>query len=125
VIILYGGRLTLERRSLIENWHALLRFPALDERIDLKTKSLNEAFFLGSCHYQAVRKSQPFDQVVKEHRSSPQCWRCVQWSPIDNGCSLGWPEARASGGRYARKCDLWNDGTASAGTFDAAEKLLY
>lgn len=38
----------------------------------------------------------------------PYCWQCIHWSPVKSECSLGFPEGKSSGGRFASQCScLW------------------
>lgn len=40
----------------------------------------------------------------------PYCWQCIHWDPIKSECSLGFPEGKKSGGRFANKCScFWAD----------------
>ena len=117
MINLYNGRLVIERRSLADNWRAVLRMPKDVERIyDLGTPDVREAFIRGQYHYMALHKKQPVEEVVAAYHHKAKCWSCVQWSPRWNECTLGFPEARSSGGRYAANCELYDDGKGSPGT---------
>ena len=40
----------------------------------------------------------------------PECWQCIHWKPSKAECSLGFPEGKKSGGRFARQCSsYWPD----------------
>lgn len=112
MIVLYGGRLVLERRSLSQNWKATLKIPAKGKvTIDLGTPDVREAFIRGQNHYLAVRTDRSVQEIEEETSSVTKCWSCLNWLPRSNKCSFGFPEARQTGGRYAAKCELYADGT--------------
>jgi len=125
MITLYGGRLILERRKLSENWRAIINIPGLDQHtIDLCTPDLREAFIRGQYHYIALRNRQPVEEIIEIYHHKAKCWSCVQWLPRLNECSFGFPEARQTGGRFAARCALYDDGKKGSGTDGAGRGLL-
>ena len=112
MIVLYGGRLVLERRRLTENWKATLKIPTKGKvTVDLGTSDVRQAFIRGQHHYLAVRTDRTVEDIEQEAMATTKCWSCINWSPLSNECSFGFPEARQTGGRYAAKCELYADGT--------------
>jgi len=39
--------------------------------------------------------------------SHPYCQHCIHWKAVAARCDLGFPEGRASGGRFARDCSAY------------------
>lgn len=39
--------------------------------------------------------------------SRPYCQQCIHWKAVAARCDLGFPEGRASGGRFARDCSAY------------------
>lgn len=39
--------------------------------------------------------------------SHPYCQQCIHWKAVAAKCDLGFPEGRASGGRFARDCSAY------------------
>jgi len=39
--------------------------------------------------------------------SQPYCQHCIHWKAVAAKCDLGFPEGRASGGRFARDCSAF------------------
>jgi hypothetical protein len=39
--------------------------------------------------------------------SHPYCQQCIHWKAVAARCDLGFPEGRASGGRFARDCSTF------------------
>jgi hypothetical protein len=114
VISFYHGRLQIDRRSLCENWRAIVRMPRSDQiEIDLGTPDMREAHLRAQYHYLALRMKQPIEEVKEIYRKKAACWSCGQWLPLAGECSFGFPEARQTGGRFAARCDLYDDGTGS------------
>lgn len=37
----------------------------------------------------------------------PYCQQCIHWKVVAARCDLGFPEGRASGGRFARDCSAY------------------
>lgn len=111
MIVLYGGRLILERRRLSENWKATLKVPTKGKiTVDLGTPDVRQAFIRGQNHYLARRTDRNVEEVALEALGAIKCWSCINWLPRNNECSFGFPEARQTGGRYAAKCELYSDG---------------
>ena len=114
MIVLFGGRLVLERRLLSENWKATIKVPTKNKMIvDLGTPDVRQAFIRAQYHYLALRTDRAVTDVESESVSTTKCWSCLNWLPRSNECSFGFPEARQTGGRYASRCELYNDGTTS------------
>lgn len=114
MISFYHGRLLIDRRSLSENWRAIIRLPRMDRvEIDLCTPDMREAYLRAQYHYLALRMQQPIEEVKELYRRKAVCWNCIQWSPLSSECSFGFPEARQTGGRFAARCELYNDGKGS------------
>lgn len=114
MIVLYGGRLVIQRRLLSENWKATIKVPTKNKAmIDLGTPDVREAFIRAQNHYLALRTNRAVAEVENEAISTIKCWSCLNWLPRTNECSFGFPEARQTGGRYAARCELYNDGTTS------------
>lgn len=117
MIVLYGGRLIVERRKLSENWRGKFRLPRDKERIiDLGTPDVREAFIRAQYHYMALKSVQPVEEVAAAYHDKAKCWNCIQWLPRSNECSFGFPEARQTGGRFAVRCEHYDDGKEDTAT---------
>ena len=115
MIVLYSGRVIVERLKLSENWRAKIRLPGRPETIiDLCTPDVREAYIRAQYHYLALRKKQPIEVIENEYYQKAKCWSCIHWLPRSDECSLGFPEARQNGGRFAARCELYDDGKESA-----------
>ena len=111
MIVLYSGRVIVERLRLSDNWRAKFRLPGRPETIlDLCTPDVREAYIRAQYHYLALRKNQPIEEIESEFHGKAKCWSCIHWLPRGNECSLGFPEARQNGGRFAARCGLYDDG---------------
>lgn len=114
MIVLYGGRVVLERRSLVATWEATIKMPTQGKRlIDLDTFDINEAYIRAQYHYLALKKNLTFEQVKEQEQHQAKCWSCIYWQPRSSKCLFEFPEAKASHGRYAAKCEMYSDGKKS------------
>ena len=69
MISFYHGRLLIDRRSLSENWRAIIRLPRMDRvEIDLCTPDMREAYLRAQYHYLALRMQQPIEEVKELYR---------------------------------------------------------
>jgi len=117
MIVLYGGRVTIFRYTLSENWRVKLKLPVNDLReYDLGTPDVRQAYIRAQYHYMAWKHKISFEEEVIQHQGKRKCWDCDQWSARWNECSLGFPEARQTGGRFATRCGLYSNGTERAQT---------
>ena len=117
MIVLYSGRVIIERLRLSANWRAKIRLPGRPETIlDLCTPDVREAYIRAQYHYLALRKNQPIEEIETEFYGKAKCWSCIHWLPRGNECSFGFPEARQNEGRFAARCGLYDDGKESAGS---------
>jgi hypothetical protein len=117
MITLYNGRIIVERLSLSANWRARYRIPGIDPTIiDLRTSDVREAYIRAQYHYLALRQKEPFEVIENQFHDIAKCWSCIHWLPRGDECSLGFPEARQNKGRFAARCELYDDGKESAGS---------
>jgi len=115
MITLYNGRIIVERLSLSANWRARYRIPGIDPTIiDLCTPDVREAYIRAQYHYLALRQKQPIEVIENQFHNKAKCWSCIHWLPRGDECSLGFPEARQNRGRFAARCELYDDGKKSA-----------
>jgi len=64
MIVLYSGRVIVERLRLSDNWRAKIRLPGRAETIiDLCTPDVREAYIRAQYHYLALRKNQPIEEI--------------------------------------------------------------
>jgi hypothetical protein len=116
MISLYNGRIIVERRLLSENWRAKFRLPNRDETIiDLCTPDVREAYIRAQYHYVALLNNEPFEKIEETLNKKAKCWSCIHWLPRGDKCSFGFPEARQNKGRFAARCELYDDGKGSTG----------
>jgi len=116
MISLYNGRIIVERRTLSENWRAKFRLPHRDEIIiDLCTPDVREAYIRAQYHYVALLNNEPFEKIEETFNKKAKCWSCIHWLPRGDACSFGFPEARQNKGRFAARCELYDDGKGSTG----------
>lgn len=125
MIVLYGGRLVLERRNLIEKWQVTIKVPLAGKRnIDLDTYDVREAFIRAQYHYMALKKNASYEEIEEEEKNELKCWTCNNWLPRGNNCVFEFPEARQTCGRYASKCEMYTDGTTDFAATDARRGSL-
>jgi hypothetical protein len=104
MISLHAGRLLLFCDRADRTWHCRVNLgPRAEHQLeaDTGTIQLQEALLRAQRIYQAaVLRIRP--------ASSPRmCWDCLQWEPARKACTLGFPEARQTGGRFAARCDIY------------------
>jgi len=110
MIVLYNGRLVIERKKLSKNWHAIYKVPNTEERtIDLCTNNVQEAFITAQYNYFAIRDNKTYEEVVESFVGKLKCWSCIHWLARTNECSFGFPEALQVRGQYAQRCGLYDD----------------
>lgn len=120
MITLYGGRMVLERRSLAENWKAIIKIPLRDKRlVDLMTPDVKQAFIRAQYHYIALRDHLSVEEVEAMQSQHTRCWTCIHFLHRGNGCVFQFPEARQTMGKFAAKCELYSDGTKNSRSHDA------
>lgn len=78
-------------------------------RVRIKTKKGKIDLALGSSVLEhAVSEA---EQLYADARaiddSHPYCQQCIHWKAVAAKCDLGFPEGRASGGRFARDCSAF------------------
>jgi len=112
MIVLYNGRLVIERKKLSKNWHAIYKVPNTEERtIDLCTNNVQEAFITAQYNYFAIRDNKTYEEVAESFVGKLKCWSCIHWLARTNECSFGFPEALQVRGQYAQRCGLYDDST--------------
>jgi hypothetical protein len=110
MIVLYNGRLVIERKKLSKNWQANYKIPNTEERIiDLCTNNVQEAFITAQYNYFAIRDNKTYEEVVESFVGKLKCWSCIHWLARTNECSFGFPEALQVRGQYAQRCGLYDD----------------
>jgi hypothetical protein len=110
MIVLYNGRLVIERKKLSKNWHAIYKVPNTEERtIDLCTNNVQEAFITAQYNYFAIRDDKTYEEVAESFVGKLKCWSCIHWLARTNECSFGFPEAMQVRGQYAQRCGLYDD----------------
>ncbi len=110
MIVLYNGRLVIERKKLSKNWHAIYKVPNTEERtIDLCTNNVQEAFITAQYNYFAIRDGKTYEEVAESFVGKLKCWSCIHWLARTNECSFGFPEAMQVRGQYAQRCGLYDD----------------
>ena len=104
MISLHAGRLLLFCDRADRTWHCrVVLGPKPEHQVEADTGAiqLQDALLRAQSIYSAaVAKIRP----VVEPR---MCWDCVQWDHPRRRCSLEFPEARQSGGRYAARCEVY------------------
>jgi hypothetical protein len=110
MIVLYNGRLVIERKKLSKNWHAIYKVPNTEERtIDLCTNNVQQAFITAQYNYFAIRDNKTYEEVAESFVGKLKCWSCIHWLARTNECSFGFPEAMQARGQYAQRCGLYDD----------------
>ncbi len=110
MIVLYNGRLVIERKKLSKNWQAIYKVPNTEERtIDLCTNNVQEAFITAQYNYFAIRDNKTYEEVAESFVGKLKCWSCIHWLARTNECSFGFPEAMQVRGPYAQRCGLYDD----------------
>jgi hypothetical protein len=104
MISLHAGRLLLFCDSADRTWHCrVVLGPKPEHQLEADTGAiqLQDALLRAHSIYNAaVVRIRP----VTEPR---MCWDCVQWDQPRKRCSLDFPEAKQSGGRYATRCEVF------------------
>jgi len=104
MISLYGGRLLLFCDRADRTWHARVVLgikPEQQIESDTGTIQLQEALLRAQSVYKMATAS------IRPEGSPPNCWECVQWEVTRRRCSLEFPEAHQTGGRFAARCELF------------------
>jgi len=110
MIVLYNGRLVIERKKLSKNWQAIYKVPNTEEQtIDLCTNNVQEAFITAQYNYFAIRDGKTYEEVAESFVGKLKCWSCIHWLARTNECSFGFPEAMQVRGQYAQRCGLYDD----------------
>ena len=105
MISLYGGRLRLVNENADRTWHAVVVLgPRPEHQLRLTTgvRNLREALPLARVIFHDAQGT------LRGCNSQVMCWDCVQWNVDTSRCSLGVPECRRSGGRYAPRCSMFH-----------------
>lgn len=110
MISLHAGRLLLVCSRPNRTWHArVVLGPKPEHQLvaDTGTALLQEALQRALLIYrEAVVQLRPAD-------GPRMCWDCLQWDLQRNRCELGIPECRRSGGRYAPRCEMFDQALPS------------
>jgi hypothetical protein len=104
MISLHAGRLLLVCSRSDRSWHARVVLgpkPEHQLEVDTGTVYLQEALLRAQGIYQAAL------QKLRPDGSPQMCWDCLQWEPARKACTLGFPEARQTGGRFAARCEVY------------------
>ena len=110
MIVLYNGRLVIERKKLSKNWQAIYKVPNTEERtIDLCTNNVQQAFITAQYNYFAIRDDKTYEEIAESFVGKLKCWSCIHWLARTNECSFGFPEAMQVRGQYAQRCGLYDD----------------
>lgn len=114
MIQLHSGRVTLSRPSLSSNWLGRFCLSVKDVRlIDLGTKDLRRAYVKAYNYYSALAKRISLEEAEALNCAKAKCWSCLNWLPRNGDCAFEFPEARQTGGRFAARCPLYDNGTES------------
>jgi len=125
MIVLYSGRIVIERLSLSQNWRAKYRIPGIEPLIiDLYTPDVREAYIRAQYHYMSLRQNQPIEEIEAQFHEKAKCWSCIHWLPRNDECSFGFPEARQNKGRFAARCELYDDGKEGTGSDGSRQRPL-
>ena len=104
MISLHAGRLLLFCDRADRTWHCRVNLgpkPIHQLEADTGTVQLQEALLRAQRIYQAAVHD------LRPAGSPRMCWDCLQWEPARKACTLGFPEARQTGGRYAARCEVY------------------
>lgn len=104
MISLHAGRLLLFCDRADRTWHCRVVLgpkPEHQLEADTGTIQLQEAMLRAQRIYQAAAAR------IRPVEAPRMCWDCVQWDQPRKACSLEFPEARQSGGRYAAHCEVY------------------
>lgn len=106
MISLLNGRLLLTCERASQTWHAhIILGPGPEHRLDVDTGTvdLRQAMLRAMNDFNAFRaKARPIQEEIR------YCWDCIHWEPKGRGrCSMEFPEARQTGGRFASRCSIY------------------
>jgi hypothetical protein len=104
MISLHAGRLLLFCDRANQTWHCRVNLgPRAEHQLEADTGAigLQEALLRAQRIYQAAVLH------IRPVELPRMCWDCVQWEVTRKRCSLHFPEARQSGGRFAARCELF------------------
>ncbi|MGA0375465.1 MAG: hypothetical protein ACO3N6_03740 [bacterium] len=99
---LFAGRLKLRYDIISHQWLAdVIVGPKKEhsETIELSTRDLKTAKESALIFYKQFK--------AKHRPNRATCWDCQQYQAKARICSIGVPECRNTGGRYAISCDLF------------------
>lgn len=106
MIRLRGGRLLLVCDRADRTWHArVVMGPKPEHQFEGDTGAvrLQDALIRAEAIYQAAAaRLRPADAPL-------MCWDCAQWEMGEHRCGLALPESKKTGGRYAARCELYED----------------
>ena len=92
----HAGRMVLYEAS--SGWR--VRIKAKTGKIDLPLENCDLELAI-------VEAEQLYADARAIDNSHPYCYQCIHWRPSAAKCDLGFPEGRASGGRFARDCSAY------------------
>jgi hypothetical protein len=102
VISLHGGRLLLHCEQAHRTWHCTIALgPKQRKTYDTGRVNLQQALLAAQQHYQLELRQ------ARSVQDAPICWDCAHWDPQRSHCTLGFPEARQTGGRFAARCSVF------------------
>jgi hypothetical protein len=104
MISLYAGRLLLFCDRADQTWHCRVNLgPKAEHQLEADTGAvyLPDALLRAQSIYSAALAK------IRPAEAPRMCWDCLQWETVRKSCSLGLPEARQTGGRYAARCSLY------------------
>jgi hypothetical protein len=104
MISLYHGRLLLFCDRADRTWHCrVVLGPKAEHQLEADTGTilLQEALLRAQSVYAMAMAN------IRPNTEPRLCWDCVQWDTKRKRCSLEFPEARQSGGRYAERCEVF------------------
>ena len=84
-----------------KGWHARIKTRLETIEVDLSASEGAQA---------VIEAEQLYADARAVTNPRPYCWQCIHWEAIKSNCSLGFPEGKRSGGRFASKCScFWAD----------------
>ncbi len=102
MISLHGGRLLLHCDHAHSSWSCTITLgPKHRVTRDTGRVHLQQALLAAHQYYQLELSN------ARRVGDAPICWDCIHWEPQRSVCSLGFPEARQTGGRFAARCSVF------------------
>ena len=92
----HSGKLVVVQEG--DKWIATIKAPDGTLTVELQSNDADNA---------VLEAEQLYADNTAVTSDAPLCWQCIHWKPAKAECSLGVPEGKRSGGRFAAQCSYY------------------